>query len=590
MNRQPLYFWYPLYKKSRTGLYYICFVFALVCLPGYVNATVVPEQNARLNYTQVMFEFDPVRGADLYQLHVFEKGSSPVLTKRVQSLACLISDGLYFGGRYEWHYTAFAKGKLLYKSPKFAFSIEPNFLVAKDRFRYTILQSTPNSYQDNLLFIDHLGVALNRKGQPVWFMPFDSAAYKQVPVYRNLAMTHTGTFTFLRGEQCFEKDMQGRLIWQGPSDGAVSGAGQEWYHHDFIKAKDGAYYVASYQYDSVAGNSRQGGNIQVRFNTLIQYDSEGRVLWSWNEKDHVPISEILNAADTGASVSSGTHLNGFAWNEKENRFVLSFRNNSTLLKIDKGTGDIVYRIRGDEGNPFNNGSGFFGQHSPVYTPEGNLLLYNNNTGSKKNQLHKQYPKVMLIDMPDGKRTPRMLWEYSCVMKEYPDGHAGKEGYAEQLPNKNILVNIGGANKIMEITRAGKVVWEMNCERYNPDENKWAPFTNYRTHTTSSLYPQYFTAAQLNGDWTLSPAQKSLVIRLNNDGTEKNTFTIEWFSNKQLKAYKSILTLQPGEFRTITIPVVRDKKIQYPNKLLTALIITPSLNPAGAKNYTITVGK
>ncbi len=558
----------------------------LLCYSSLTGA-VQPADGAVLNYTQVMFEFDEVPGADVYVLSCHAKGSGEILRRRISSLACAINSGLNFGGQYQWFYEAFRKGKLIYKSKPFDFSIAQSFLVVRDQFRYNVLSHIPDSFENNLLFIDYLGVAINRQGEPVWYMPYDSAVFGKVPNYRNLTMTKNGTFTFLKGEQCFEKSMEGLPVWQGPSDGKVSAADREWYHHDFLKSIDGTYYVCSYQYDSTENPFNRSEKIWVRYNTIIGYNNEGQVRWSWNEKDHVPVTEILKSSGSLTGSSSGTHMNGFAWNEKEQYFIMSFRNNSTLLKVDKKTGKIMYRLRGDEGDPFVSGSRFYGQHSPGFTRTGDVILYNNNAQPVSDKTKRLFPKVMLMQIPQGKATPRLLWEYECVMKEYPDGWVGKEGYAEQLNNKNILICVGGANKLLEVTPGKKVVWEMNCELHSSKENKWVPFSNYRSHCTSSLYPQYFTVQQPDGRWEVGK-QNRFSIKLNNDGTDTDTYTIEWFSNNVFKPFSTTVTVKPGVSVLQIIPLVRNRPVKKEGTKIAVLRVSSGLNPTGVKDYTVKI--
>ncbi len=547
-----------------------------------------PADKAVLNFTQVMFEFDEYPGADTYVLRYYHAGSSEVNIRRTSSLACMVNIGLSFGGKYQWYYEAWSKKKPIFKSKVFTFSIAQSFLIIGDQFRYKILRSMPDSFQNNLVFIDNLGVAVNRRGEPVWYMPNDSADSQQkIPQYRNLDITNTGTFTFLRGDQCYEKDLYGKQVWQGPNDGVVSGAGREWYHHDFLKAPDGTYFICSYRYDSTKDYYNPLVNIQVRYNTVIQYNSEGKVLWHWNEKDHVSGEEILKTSGQVSGVANGTHMNGFAWNSQQQQFIFSFRNNSTLLKVDKATGDVIYRLRGDEGTPFGVEANFYNQHSPVYTSSGNVLLYNNNAPPKTEKAGVHYPHIMIMNIPDGKSTPRLLWEYECVMKEYPDGWIGKEGYAGQLPNGNILVCVGGANKIFEVTPGKKVVWEMNCEMYSSRENKWVPFNNYRSHFTSSLYPQYFTVQNPKGNWKIN-SLKPVSIKINNDGTDNETYIVELFSNNAFKPFKTTVKLKAGTSVVQTIAYKRNAAVKLSKPAVAVLRVTPVSNPAGAKDYTMPI--
>jgi Arylsulfotransferase (ASST) len=527
----------------------IVFVFFLV----NAKAAVQPADRAVLNYTQVMFEFDEQEGADLYQLSVYRPGDISKRKIAVHSLAYLVKDGFSFGESYQWYYTASRNGKVIFKSNIFSFSIATDFLVDDSKFRYSVLLKKDRAYQDNLIFIDYLGVAINRSGQPVWYMPFDSSRYLKAPQYRNMQMTAQGSFTFLKADQCYEKDRQGNVLWGAPNDGAVSGDATEQYHHDFEKRPDGSYMACSYQYENVPGYFDSTANCRVRYNTVIQYNA-GKVAWQWNEKDHVSKEALFSLSGPGVTDIAGTHMNGFSFDDKKKTAVFSFRNNNTLLWVNRQNGEVLHRLAGVDS--VKKDIQFTGQHSPVLLDNGDLLVYNNNAAAGKSSLP-QFPKILLLGMPAGNKPPQKKWEYECTMNEHPEGWAGKEGYAGMLPNGNVLVCIGGGNKIFEVTRSKKIVWEMNCTMLSDEKNGWMPFSNYRSHFASSLYPYYYTVQKISAG-KLVKAGQVLRIKINNDGTEADTYKVDMFSGDIFNAFQTSVACLPGSGSTINIPLVRNR--------------------------------
>lgn len=488
-----------------------------------VNGEIKPSNNSSINQTQVLFEVDELPQADTYKLYITNtdhpENSFEITT---QSLACLIRSGFSFGQKYSWYYEAISGNKVIYKSQIYHFTITTHFLVSPKNFHYKISNADSSLFNNNLIFLDNIGVVINRKGEPVWYMPADSVASDHLPQYRNMTISKTGTITFFRKDECYETDLTGRVLWMAPNDGKISGDKTEYYHHDFLKLNDGNYLTCSYKYDTSAGIKTDKNFNKVRYNTLILYNKAGEPIWWWNEKKHITDADIVNASGGSKDIINGTHLNGFIADEKRGIYILSFRNSSTLCGIDKKTGDIVFSLCGKDKKVIQNGIAFNGQHSPVITSEDNLVVYNNNVEAKNTGEKPPYPSVLLLSVPvSTKFSILKLWEYECVMPDYPEGLSGKEGYAEQLSNKNILICIGGANKIMEVTPQKKKVWEMNCEVYDSAQKKWVGFNNYRTHSTSSLYPWYFTVQQ--------PAKfntgNKVTLKINNDGSENDVYEI-----------------------------------------------------------------
>jgi Arylsulfotransferase (ASST) len=557
------------------------FLLLLLLIKGnWLLAAVQPADNATLNYTQVMFEFDEQEGADTYQLCVYRPGDIGKRRIAIHSLAYLVKDGLTFGESYQWYYTAFRNGKAIFKSNIFSFSIAADFLVDDSKFRYNILLKKTGAYQDNLIFIDYLGVAVDRSGRPVWYMPYDSSAYLKAPEYRNLQMTPGGSFTFLKGDQCYEKDRTGTTLWGAPNDGAVSGGAAEQYHHDFEKRPDGSYMACSYQYVNMPCFFDTSLACRVRYNTVIQY-KEGIAAWQWNEKDYVSKEALFRLSGPGVTDIAGTHMNGFSFNDKNNTAVFSFRNNNTLFWINRQNGEVLYRLAGDD--TLSGGIRFAGQHSPVLLENGDLLLYNNNAAAGKSLLP-QFPKILLLGAPAGNKPAVKKWEYECKMNEHPEGWAGKEGYAGKLPNGNVLVCIGGGNKFFEVTRSKKIVWEMNCTMFSDEKKGWIPFSNYRSHFASSLYPYYYTVEKYIKTFTVK-AGIVLRIKINNDGTEADTYRVEMFSGDIYKRFQTSLTCKPGSGGKVDIPLVKNKKTVLPANENNFVVIRISSvnNPAAVKN-------
>ena len=565
------------------------FLILFLALIQNASAQILPADNAVINFTQVMFQFNEKTGADTYVLTIIpiKDGFMKKTKYSTHSLACLVSEGLDFGKHYEWFYEVFKKSKLIFKSETFDFTIAKSDLINPDKYRYNVTKQTPNAFQNNLLFIEALGVLVNRKGQPVWYLPFNTDTATKAPQYRNLEMTSESTFTYVYFDQCYEKDIFGNVIWKAPDDGAVAEDGREHYHHDFTKLDNGSYIACSYKFDTTVNYFFDTLISRVRYNTVIQYDASGKVLWSWNEKDHVSKSEIFAPYHSPDKEIAGTHMNGFSFDKLTNSFLFSFRDNSSILRVDKKTGNTLYTLMGHQSKAGVDSIGFDSQHSPVALNDGSVLIYNNN-GGKDSANKIRFPILLNVIIPSKTGVAKKIWEYECKLTDHPEGLVGKEGSAFELPNKNIIVCTGGANKLFEVTRSKKVVWEMNCEEYNSKDNKWIPFTNYRSHYVSSLYPHFFTAQNL-ADTSEINIQKPLSIRLSNDGTDNDEYKVEMFSSNLFKDYSTIIKIPAQQSIVKNIPLFKNKseKVSAGTNYVVVRITSMS-NPSLVKNITYTL--
>jgi hypothetical protein len=91
--------------SSQTGRPWTLLLVMLCC--GYWGmAAIQPADKAVLNQTQVMFAWDEVAGANLYDIAIqCDDGTRQAIS--VKSLARLIKTGLQFGHLYRWQYTAY---------------------------------------------------------------------------------------------------------------------------------------------------------------------------------------------------------------------------------------------------------------------------------------------------------------------------------------------------------------------------------------------------------------------------------------------------------------------------------------------------
>jgi hypothetical protein len=479
-----------------------------------------------------MFEYNEVPGASNYKIQIesAEPSQPFFLETKNKSLACIVS-GLKFGGNYKWHYEAFNKKKLVFKSEDFNFSINKYSLVDSSLYKIIVDISKKDVINNDIVFLDFLGVAIDRTGKPVWFYPSGPVDGRLEPNYRNMRMTNNGTITFQDNDNCYEADITGRLLWKAPNDGKISGDKREFYHHDFRKLKDGTYLTTSYQYVEQPNFFKPSVTSRVRYNTLIQYDAQRKVLWSWNEKDHVKKEVLFQGLDSNATEVEGTHLNGFDYDETNNAIVMSFRNNSSILKIDKQSGNILYDLSAYGAQSGMKDPWFARQHGPMVLPGHRLLVYNNN--AKDTIKGVSYPKVLIIREPVNGNAAEILWEYECKSDRFPKGITGKEGYAYPLSNGNILVCMGGVNFSFEVTPKKETVWQAHFERFDLAKKEWTGFNNYRCTASSSLYPKYFTLQRAKN-----------AVQINNEGTDEDQYRLEVFlSDGTRKNFTDSITLK-----------------------------------------------
>ncbi len=471
-------------------LFFLSFV---VCISA--DAQYQPAINGSYNYTQMPFEWDAAVNTTNYIIKIKELHKEKIIfSTKTKYNSFLLNDVLEFGKKYEWQITSFETNKQPKTSDWMPFSINTNANVLSKNVAFKIATAKKNAFQNDILFIENLGIAINRKGKPIWFLQRDESIAMDEKSYRSMQMTNEGNITFLAIASAYETDLQGKITWEAPKNGVLNTEGMEEFHHHFTKTPFNSYMVTSYAYSKEKHLYNSNNEVIVRYNTLIEYDKNGNVIWTWNEKNHANPKTIFDGS-TGDEVNwAGTHMNGFAFNPIDNSLFLSYRNSSQIQKIDYLTGKVLYTWSGKP-TKFNKPEfTFYNQHGPSITADGNLIIYNNNIQNIDTS-KALYPTIQIVQNPTNANKGNLLWEYECKWDAKKKGIQTKEGFALELKNKNILVTIGGTERIFEINKKKEIVWDCTFKKLDKDSINLIPFSNYRCYNTATLHPILFA---LNG--------------------------------------------------------------------------------------------
>jgi arylsulfotransferase ASST len=530
-------------------IFLISVLFIVLFFSNHANAGIRPVNDAQLHYTQIMFEYDEVNGADRYVVTITplkDPNAKPIVIEN-RTLACMVSD-FRFGKTYFWHYEAFTGSKQIFKSDEFKFTIVSNYLVDSNLFSCPVEITKPGQFNDDIIFIDYRGIAIDRKGKPVWYFPVRNQNPDQDPLFRNLRMTNDGTLTFLDDSSCYEVDVDGNNLWKAPDNGKISGDAKEHYHHDFKKLEDGTYLTLGWKYEYEKNLYNPALRCQVRYNTLIQYDSKGKIIWYWNEKDHIPREVIYGVYSGTDSIISGTHMNAIDYSPMENTIIASCRHNSSIIKIDKKTGKVIYTVGVYDNKMKAQGIEplFLHQHGMAFMPDQQFVFYDNYVPDDPNH-GVTYPRVIIFKEPSKNLPAYKTWEYECKSSHYPDGITGKGGYVMPLPNGNLLVCMGGANYAFEINLKKEIVWQCDFQKFDSYNKNWIDYISYRCTSASSLYPYYFTLQQATKDNSLYS------FKLNNEGTENDSYQIEVTADGKKIASETVEVSKQSS-RQINVPV------------------------------------
>lgn len=514
------------------------------------SAQINPRQGAKINYTQVMLEGTNIKGANRYIFQLTEDTTSApfnhlLLEQKDSSTATLIN-GLQFGKKYQWRYAALKeKQPLTWKGP-YDFEIVGDSLLQYNLLNIKVTKNEAGSTTGGLILNDCSHSIIDRNGNTVWYLPkinwhmvLNKKNLSVRPQIFDMRLTPEGTITYLADSIAVECDLAANRLWKAPNDGKVSGGTVESYNHSFKRLPNGNYMVLGNEiwrklpdYKDTAAIAKKYHNrkitdgkeyAQVEFPTLIEYDKKGKVVWSWSSESYFDKDALSPQKDTTRLGNElNAHVNSFSVDKKNEFVYVGFRNLGRIIKIEKKTGNVI-----DSWGDKSAASGaakyvqIHQQHDANLLDDSTIAVFNNNDYPGADS----FASVVIIKQQstDGNY---VAWKFNCDFDSL-DKHAERNGgNVDELKNHNLLVCMGNMNRIFEVTRNKKIVWEATLI---PNGRSGEMFFRrlYRAHYISSLYPCYFTF-KTDEDTLTSPMAK-VHLKIFNKGSESDSYEVHVMS-------------------------------------------------------------
>jgi hypothetical protein len=277
-------------------------------------------------------------------------------------------------------------------------------------------------------------------------------------------------------------DRESHLIWKN----------LDHFHHDFDIGRDGRIYGLTHDFRSKVPKELKFLNPPIIEDFLVVVSPDGRTL------KKIPLLEAVNRSGFRRllwlvpyySLSDPLHANGVdvldqtaaerlrrkVPQAETGQVLLSFRElaGGTILLLDVATEKVVWAMRGP----------WMSQHDPDILPNGDILLFDNRghfgAGGES--------RVAEVDPGNGE----VVWQYS--------GHAGHifqsmiRGDQERLPNGDTLITESDGGRLLEVTPAGKIVWEFVNPVRGGKQNQRIPIVNW----AERIAPGFLHADVLDG--------------------------------------------------------------------------------------------
>jgi hypothetical protein len=249
------------------------------------------------------------------------------------------------------------------------------------------------------------------------------------------------------------------------------------------------------------GQQILGGSPQAEvIGAIIQeLDQSRNVVFQWRSWDHYVVTDAIYEDMLAASIDY-VHANAIQM-DTDGNILLSARNLSEITKINRETGEIMWRLGGKH-NEFtfvNDTVGFNYQHAARRIANGNITLFDNGN----NQVPK-FSRAAEYHLDVNAKTATLVWQF----RHSPDVVTGAMGYVQRLQNGNTLIGWGlhQGLSVSEVRPDGSTAYEMALGQPNSSYRAyrfpWNPTTAAVKPSASeplsfSLeqnYPNPFTAS------------------------------------------------------------------------------------------------
>jgi hypothetical protein len=247
-------------------------------------------------------------------------------------------------------------------------------------------------------------------------------------------------------------------------------------------------------------------------NIVREVAPDGSLVWSWDAMDHIPFSEIDGSRFPEiVNWQDPYHMNSVE--PDGDGYIVSFRHLDAVYKIDRATGNILWKLGGSprpeslafQGDFYSN---FGGQHDARLLPDGTLTVHDNGTNRGR------APRAARFALNLSKRTATRIEQVTDDVLASPCC-----GDARKLPGGDWVIDWGGSPYVTELAPSGKRVFRLTFGDFSTYRVAPVPFgTLSRSDLRNGMDAQFPRSARacqpgnLDGDGEINVSDALLLLR------------------------------------------------------------------------------
>ncbi len=453
-------------------------LFIVLFMPSKVWAEVLPKEGSILNYRIIGFSLSPAEKTKEYRLEIADGNyslESAFKDNIIKTINCneekVIAEVPAFGKQYTWR-TICVKNNSIKMGPLHHFSTGSVPWVDTAVSRVRVLKKGPK-YMDSYVFSDATTALYDMNGNAVWYLPY------QESYVRDLKLSPQGTITLLLNNHPIEINYSGDTLWRPiEDDDTKQGSKKNEFHHSFCRLTNGNYMTLGTETMVWPAPADSAGTAErkIDFGTVVELDSTGREIWSWNSSKYYKTTDFFSHSQASVNV----HENAFYFDEKLGVIYLSFKNTNTILKIKYPEGIVLDAFGATDyasmQDPDKNL--FCSQHSCSSPTPGYFYIFNNNI------CHPESSSKVMLMKESGKNRAVNVWDYECTRdndagKTQKKGMYDKGGNVIELPDSCLFVSVP-FGKVFIVGRSKEVLWSADFEKRKPSQPNWEEVVLYRS--------------------------------------------------------------------------------------------------------------
>jgi hypothetical protein len=219
--------------------------------------------------------------------------------------------------------------------------------------------------------------------------------------------------------------------------------------HELQVLPNGEYYIIVSD-EQVMDLTAYGGqpDAEVIGNHVAHMDADDNPIWIWRSWDHLDEMEVIDGVGGENDIDDNwidyMHMNAIDF-DLDGNIVVSNRHMSEITKINRQTGDIMWRLGGkkDYFTWINDDDRISYQHSIRVLPNGNYTIFDNG-----NFHDPHFSRALELELDTVNWTAKKIWDF----RDSPDVESWAMGNVQRLENGNTLINWSLENPVITEVR------------------------------------------------------------------------------------------------------------------------------------------